>query len=339
MRVRAGRLLVGLLILLCGPISATALADGPVGADPSANFALGSLPGSCDTDPTGPTCISASVDYLDRARARLGQPAYALPADFAALSPEEQALILTNSDRILYNLAPMAGITAALNQDAAATLATDEDPQPSTPDWRGYTSNSSWGDDNIVLAYGGWMYDDGPGSGNVDCAPSTPSGCWIHRHDILWQFDPGPLAMGAASGTNSSGDTSYTMLLMVGNSNYSPTYTYTWAQAVADGAGRSPAGSAGSQTGSAPTRGRPGAQGARAAIRIRSLRVRGHRLIVNLTAGAGVALRCSLVQGRRRLVRSKRCAGKVSFTRLPAGRYRLRVSSSAGLVTRRVRVR
>ena len=41
-----------------------------------------------------------------------------------------------------------------------------------------------------------WMYDDGPGSANVDCTSSDPSGCWGHRHDILWQFSP-PVAMGA----------------------------------------------------------------------------------------------------------------------------------------------
>lgn len=340
MRVRAGRILIALLIAVCGPATAPALADGPVGADPSSNFPVGSLPAACDTAPTGAVCINASVNYLDQARASLGQPAYTLPADFAALSPEEQALILTNSDRVLYNLPPMAGLTAQLDQDAAATLATDEDPQPSTSQWQGYTSNSSWGDDNMVLAYGGWMYDDGPGSNNVDCTASTPSGCWIHRHDILWEFDPGPLAMGVASGRDSGGNPSYTMLLMVGNATYSPTYTYTWAQAVADGAGGARGGGSGSQ-GPGGTGGGARAHGARDEIRIRSVKVRGHRLIVRLTGSSRRRARCVLVRaGQHHVVRAKRCGRRVSFARVRSGRYRLRVSSRARvLLTRRVRIR
>jgi hypothetical protein len=103
-----------------------------------------------------------------------------------------------------------------------------------------YASNWAGGYVNVVQAYEGWMYDDGPGSGNVDCTSGDPSGCWGHRHDILWEFDPtgGQTAMGAAAGSDSAGTPGYAMLLVQGSdSSYRPTYTYTWEQAVADGAG------------------------------------------------------------------------------------------------------
>jgi hypothetical protein len=85
------------------------------------------------------------------------------------------------------------------------------------------------------------MYDDGLGSPNVDCTASHRSGCWGHRHDILWAFGPSDvLAMGAASD-----GWSYVLLLVAGfpadpswdDPGYTPTYGYTWSEAVADGAG------------------------------------------------------------------------------------------------------
>jgi hypothetical protein len=226
----------------------------------------------------------------------------------------------------------------------------DSDPQPSTSDWYGYTSNAAWGDENVVLAYEGWMYDDGPGSGNVDCTSSDPSGCWGHRHDILWEFGPGALAMGAAAGTDSNGDPSYTMLLLQGSPSYSPVYNYTWSQALANGAGGGPV-STGSATGgsgssSSPTgtsaatpRGAPVARGAQVSLRILSLSIRGHRVTVKLAAPSGWSLRCSLTRVRGRVRRSKRCAQSVAFSHLPAGRYRLRIISGLTSVSRRLVVR
>lgn len=336
-----------MLILLGAPLAAPALASGPVGTDPSANFPIGSLPLACQTDPSGAVCIAASVSYLDQARASLGQPPYALPADFASLSPAQQALILTNSDRVLYNLPPITGLTAALDQDAAAAALSDSDPQPSTSSWYGYTSNAAWGNPNMVLAYEGWMYDDGPGSDNLDCTPSDPSGCWGHRHDILWQFGPGALAMGAAAGTDSGGDPSYTLLLIQGSPSLNPVYTYTWAQALGDGTGGSAP--AGGTSPSGPASGDPVsaaphpvadpvAREARTTIRIVRLRVRGHRVALRISAPARTSLRCTLTRVKGHVQRSKRCSRRVTFRHLPTGRYRLRISFGAAIVSRRLRV-
>jgi hypothetical protein len=349
MGIRAGRIVVPLLILLGGPLAGAALASGPAGADPSSNYAIGAMPRACETAPTGSVCIAAAVTYLDQARANLGQPPYSLPADFASLSPGQQALILTNEDRVLYNLPPVSGLTNALDQDAAAGVATDSDPEPSSSDdWYGFTSNAAWGDVNMVAAYEGWMYDDGPGSDNVDCTSSDASGCWGHRHDILWGFGPGTLAMGAASGTDSSGNPAYTMLLMQGSPAYNPVFTYTWAQALADGAGSSGgSGSTGSGAAStvSPSGGstrpdaNPEARGARVMIKVKLVRVRGHRVTVRVVGPSGTGLSCSLHREQRHFRRVKACTHTVTFSHLPAGRYQLRISSGAVTVTRGVRVR
>src|ERR1700753_3672573 len=124
MGIRAGRIVVPMLVALGGPLAGSALASGPAGADPSFNYPIGTMPRACQTAPTGSQCIAGAVTYLNQARANLGQPAYSLPADFASLSPTQQVLILTNEDRTLYNLPPVSGLTNALDQDAAAGLAT-----------------------------------------------------------------------------------------------------------------------------------------------------------------------------------------------------------------------
>jgi uncharacterized membrane protein YgcG len=340
-------------LLFSGAFAAPAMAYGPAGSDPSSNFNVGSLPLACQTDPTGSACVDAAVSYLDQARASLGQPAYVLPADFDSLSPVQQVFILTNSDRLLYGLAPIPGLTAALSQDAAAGVRADNDPQPSDSNAWGWTSNWAGGYENIVLAYEAWMYDDGPGSDNLDCTSTDSTGCWGHRQDILWQFGTGgTLAMGAAAGTDPSNTPGYAMLLEQSGPGSHPSYTYTWAQAVADGAGGSSGsdgegGSTGSTggSGSGTSSGSSGGAGSTgsgsasaAGIRITKLQALGHRLRVSIATPAGTLLRCSL--DRRvgtvwRLVRSKSCTQHAAFSHLPAGRYRLRVTSRKGRLTRR----
>src|SRR5437763_12018502 len=132
-----GRARFVLLVIAAASIVGTwavpAAADGPVGADPSSNFAPGPQPLICDTDPRGAVCLAGAIQYLDQARANLGQAPYQLPTNFVSLTPEEQALVLTNLDRILYGLPPMPGLTAALNQDAAGGVRSDNDPQASDP--------------------------------------------------------------------------------------------------------------------------------------------------------------------------------------------------------------
>lgn len=384
MRLRVGRILAAAAIAILAS-AAPALANEWAGSDPSSNFSLGELPQECGSDPTGATCVDFSVAILDQARTSLGQSPYVLPADFDSLTAAQQVFILVNSDRTLYGLSPIPGLTGALNQDAAQGVRTDNDPTPSDSSWTMYTSNWAGGYENVVLAYEGWMYDDGAGSGNLDCTPTDSSGCWGHRHDILWRFDPGgPLAMGAAAGTDSTGWSGYSMLLEQGDSSLHPSYTYTWSDAVADGAG-GPAGTdvggsgstSGSDTGSSgsgshsgsgssastgspadsgtpagsgtpsgsgtpagsPPSSAPGAHGASTMIALGRVWIRRHRIALRVSTPRGTPLHCALSQrthGQWLVRRSKRCYPHAVFRHVPAGRYRLRISSTLGTLVRRI---
>ena len=235
--MRGVRLLCSIVVTTLS-IAAPAWADGPVGSDPAQNFPLGPMPVSCNSQPDGAECQNAAIYYLDEARASLGQPAYALPADFTSLSPVDQDLILTDLDRTLYGLPAIPGRTMALDADASNGVTIDDDPRSSDPDFQDYTSNWAGAFPNLEAAYELWMYNDGPGGANLDCTPNNMTGCWGHRHDILWSFSgSGALAMGAAAGSDHSGARGYAMLLGMGDGSYSPTYTDTWATAQADGAG------------------------------------------------------------------------------------------------------
>jgi hypothetical protein len=149
------------------------------------------MPRACESDPLGAPCVNAAIYYLDQARARLGQPAYALPADFVALLGDRQILILSNLDRALYGLPLVAGVNATFDADAAAGAEAGADPDASDSAVRGATSNWAGGSPNLSAAYDQWMYNDGVGSGNLDCAAAGAAGCWGHRHDVLWDFNSG----------------------------------------------------------------------------------------------------------------------------------------------------
>ena len=151
-------------------------------------------------------CERAVVAALDHARHRMGLGAYRLPARFIAMAPARQWLILANLDRIAYSLPTIAGTAAALDAVARQGAAGRVDPNP----WPllsalqgqaeiGYASNWAGGQPNALLAYYFWMYDDGYGSGNIDCPTPTASGCWGHRHDVLAFPQAAALTMGAAA--------------------------------------------------------------------------------------------------------------------------------------------
>lgn len=222
-----------------------------VAADPGFNFA------------PRPTCTGTAacevqaIRFLDQARAKLGQGPYDLPQGFDSLNPARQALVLTDLDRVMYGLRPIPGLSAELDQAAAAGARTGNDPMPANPNILTFASNWAGGYRNILFAYEAWMYDDGPGGNNFDCTTSNRSGCWAHRHDILWQFDgTGPLAMGAAAGVGPGGALGFTVVLAQYAPGYRAAYTYTWDDAVAAGAGQAVADRSPSRGGSSCVRAR-----------------------------------------------------------------------------------
>jgi hypothetical protein len=316
------RLAVACAMVLMTATAASSSAAGGLPPDPASNFA----PHPTCSTPTA--CLASAVTALDQARARLGEPPYRLPSNFATLTPAEQALVLTNLDRIHYGLEPITGLTADLDAAAAAGVRLDRDPTTTAPGLIALTSN--WANDsgNLPLAYEAWMYADGPGASNLDCATAAASGCWAHRHNILWPFAAdGGLAMGAATGIGSDGAPGYAMLIMQAGILYHPVYLYTWSQAVAAGAGAAPA------PASAPAS-RAGI--ARSPFRITLLRVRVHSLTLRVLAPRGVRLSCALTRlsGPTRRDRFRRCGASTTYRRPASGSYRLRVRAGARTLAR-----
>jgi len=192
-------------------------------------------------------CENAVVYYLNQARATLGLSAYRLPADFPQLPSDRQIFILSDLDRAAYSLPSVIGLNTELSADAAKGVAAGDDPSLSgwSYGWNAYYSNWAGAFVNAPQAYYFWMYDDGPGSGNLACNSPSDSGCWGHRHNIL--FDgPGDggyeAAMGAAAGERTTGEAGYAQLTVAASREFipHPPYYYTWAEAQADGAGTYP---------------------------------------------------------------------------------------------------
>jgi hypothetical protein len=235
--------------LIAAALAASAATASAAAPNPSANMPL-ATPASCSA-PTSTACETAVVAGLDSAHTALGLGAYTLPADFDSLPPDEQLFILSDSDRVAYGLPPISGLSATLNSAAQAGVADDNDPDPQADlpsdlgDY-GFSSNWAGGYANDLLAYYGWMYDDGLGGPNIDCQSAGDPGCWGHRQDILAFPDSGSLVMGAASGTDPYGEPGYAMTIVWSTDSWT-TLSYTWAQALADIDGSpSSAGSAGS---------------------------------------------------------------------------------------------
>jgi hypothetical protein len=309
-------------------LAPSALAHRHPSQNPPSNFKPGPLPATCGSAPTGARCINAAVYYLDQARARLHQASYKLPADFARLAPDRQILILSNLDRAVYHLPAITGVTPSLDKVARGGtpgdpgVRGDGDPVLIAP---GVQTTSNWavGFPNIVLAYEAWMYDDGPGSGNLDCTGSNHAGCWGHRRDVLTDFaTPGPSAMGVAAGKDASGRPGYAMLMARGHSRYTRGYSYRWSQAVAAGAGRHNYAVA-----------RPDTR----TVQIGGASLRNGTLAVQIKAPGGIRTTCSLSRRKGNHWSHARyhvCGRVAEFHHVRRGEYRLRVRSSLGTVFR-----
>jgi hypothetical protein len=154
-----------------------------------------------------------------------------LPADWSSLNPAEQLFVATNLERVDRGLPPMSEMASALDQASASAAALDQDPTPPSGfDATKWTSNWAGGVGSPLEAIYFWMYDDGPGSPNVDCHGAGDPGCWAHRDDILASFACSPCVMGSAVvATSSNGSPSMAELLA--DTSGDPPEDATWAQA------------------------------------------------------------------------------------------------------------
>jgi hypothetical protein len=190
--------------------------------NPPRDIPIGRLPAVCYRHGRGPVCEHAALHALNHARRTLHLAPYRVPPGFTKLSPGRQWLILANLDRAAYHLLPISGIASALNAIArsGAQARTDPNPWPLLQSLHGqaqigFGSNWAGGQPNGLVAYFGWMYDDGYGGENIDCRTATAAGCWGHRRNIL-SFATGPvLTMGTAAIHST---TSYALTIVVTSS-------------------------------------------------------------------------------------------------------------------------
>ena len=131
----------------------------------------------------------------------------ALPSDYGSLAPAEQLFVLVDIERVDRGLPPVVGMVQELDQDAQNGAGANADPTPaSVPPGMGVMAwASNWAEAAGALGSNyNWMYDDGPGSGDIGCSASTPSSCWGHRDNELGfsasqvASSRGVLVMGAA---------------------------------------------------------------------------------------------------------------------------------------------
>jgi hypothetical protein len=168
-----------------------------------------------------------------------------LPSNFSALDPAEQAFVVTNIERVDRGLPPFVGLVDAFDADAQAGAQGNADPTPTQvpPGLSVIAWASNWAENGNPLGSNYfYMYDDGVGSGNVECTSAGQAGCWGHRKNVLSLADyqqryGGSLYMGAgeAYGTFANGWASDSELMVLA-SGPTPPLAYTWAAAVAAGA-------------------------------------------------------------------------------------------------------
>ncbi len=186
-----------IVLALAGFAPAAARGQDPI-PDPSANRSPSqSTLQACTLDPAGQACFDDALADLNAARVSEGDLPMLLPGDWSSLTIPQQLLVLSNLERVDRGLVPLEGLSANLDNDAEQGAQQDMDPPFNNIYGGAASANWEGGYVSPLLSDFAWMYDDGYGSGNLDCTTPTSDGCWGHRHDILWDFTA-PAVMGAA---------------------------------------------------------------------------------------------------------------------------------------------
>jgi hypothetical protein len=167
-------------------------------------------------------CLRGALKDYARARAREGLAPMTLPRNFTALSVPGQLMVLADLDRVDRGLTPVAGLSSAL--DTYAQTGARNHGDPAFPSWT-REGGSNWASPASALwSEFLWMYDDGPGAGNLDCPSAGSSGCYGHRHNILARYHA-PLLMGA--GVDAQGGATQ---LFLGMDRHDRADVLTWAK-------------------------------------------------------------------------------------------------------------
>jgi hypothetical protein len=185
---------------------------------------------SSTTYDDSPRCVSSSLAAIDNARRPEGLPAMALPGNWTQLTPAEQLFVVTDLERTARGLAPLSAMATAPDESALAGADAGVDPSPPAGfPFSQWAANWAGGMGNPLEAIYFWMYDDGPGSSNLDCTPGNESGCWGHRDKVLMALSCRPCVMGAGFAPGGwRGGPSWAELLI--DTAGAPASVFTWQQ-------------------------------------------------------------------------------------------------------------
>jgi len=209
---------------------------------------------SADCDRSSPRIASLDLQSFNACRAKEGVGPLVLPRNWTTLTQSEQEFVLINLERVNRGLAPIVGLSSALNVLAATGAATGDDPAFPSHGISGGGGIWAQASSAIGATYE-WMYDDGSNGYDVnsDCPPGGGSGCWLHRDIILWNGH-GPLVAGAAS--DGGGDHgSYAFEVLSGYSTAG--LSFTWAHELSSFATRPVRETLGESAESRPTQHHP----------------------------------------------------------------------------------
>jgi ribosomal protein L24E len=201
----------------------------PANIAPSPNF-LSDCSGVTYDDSSG--CVTAVLAAIANGRTAESLPAMVLPTDWTQLTAAEQLYVATDLERTVRGMPPLAGMATAL--DAAALAGAQQSDDPSPPGgfpWTQWGSNWAGAVGNPLEAMYFWMYDDGPGSSNVDCQKAGDPGCWGHRDNVLLNLACQPCDMGTGfDPTGYQGTPSWAELLV--DTSGAPQLDFAWSDVL-----------------------------------------------------------------------------------------------------------
>ena len=174
---------------------ASAVEEPAYSRQPGAAF-VGACQDVASTATSQRRCEAAALPAFDAARATEGIGPLELPTGFATDPAPVQLLTLIDLERVDRGLPAVPSLSAYL--DSLAEWGAFHGSDPPLPAGRVGGSNWAGGLRSTLLSTFLWMYDDGPGSSNIDCPTAGAPGCWGHRRNILATY-PDPALMGASS--------------------------------------------------------------------------------------------------------------------------------------------
>ena len=208
-----------------------------------------SLLSSCGAGDNGSTCnqlAQTAIGQARRALERMGGMSFSRPA-YQRLTPAQQLFVVVNLERTERGLPPAVVLSRSLTAVAQAGAQAGRDPAMGSVPRRlpggglaayaGATWSGGW--INALGADYAWMYDDGPGGGNLACRTGSFRYCWGHRDVLLTSFGPrschgsqAEVAMGTGHAGRAAGYSESDTVLITGVCGPVPSDAiFTWAKA------------------------------------------------------------------------------------------------------------